>query len=171
MDALRRVVQSLRLSARAAEARLGLSGAQLFVLQKLSVESDLSVNELAERTLTHQSSVSVVASKLVEKGLVSRVVSAKDARRLELSITPAGRAMLRKSPMAAQERLLDGLAKLSERDRGQLAMLMDRLTEVAGMSEQDAHMFFDSASSDDASAGGATTAAAKRGGRRNSANG
>jgi DNA-binding MarR family transcriptional regulator len=156
LDALRRVVQSLRLSARAAETDLGLSGAQLFVLQKLSEERSLSVNDLAERTLTHQSSVSVVAARLVEKRLVARQRSAGDARRLELSITPKGRAMLRQSPLAAQERLLNGLTQMSERQRGQLAALLERLNEGAGLSEQSPRMFFD----------GESTASSKRKGKR-----
>jgi DNA-binding MarR family transcriptional regulator len=149
LDAMRRVVQSLRLSARAAETDLGLSGAQLFVLQKLSEERSLSVNDLAERTLTHQSSVSVVASRLVEKGLVARERAAGDARRLELSITPKGRAMLRRSPLAAQERLLHGLAEMSERQRAQLAALLERLNEGAGLADASPRMFFDGESTGD----------------------
>jgi MarR family transcriptional regulator, lower aerobic nicotinate degradation pathway regulator len=143
MDALRRVVQSLRVSARAAEANLGLSGAQLFVLQKLSEETALSVNDLALRTLTHQSSVSVVAARLVEKGLVSRERSPDDARRLELSITPAGRAILRRSPLASQEKLIEGIGRMKERDRAQLASLLDLLTEMSGISGESPNMFFD----------------------------
>jgi len=143
LDSLRRIVQSLRVSARAAEANLGLSGAQLFVLQKLSEESGLSVNDLAERTLTHQSSVSVVAARLVDKGLCSRERSAKDARRLELSITPAGRAALRRSPLAAQEKLIEGISRLKERDRAQLASLLDQLTDLSGIAREPARMFFD----------------------------
>jgi DNA-binding MarR family transcriptional regulator len=156
LDALRRVVQSLRLSARAAESDLGLSGAQLFVLQKLSEERTLSVNDLAERTLTHQSSVSVVTARLVDKGLVARERSAKDARRLDLSITPKGRAMLRRSPLAAQERLLHGLAEMSERERAQLAALLERLNEGAGLADASPRMFFD----------GETAGASKRKGKQ-----
>ena len=144
LDALRRIVQSLRVSARAAEANLGLSGAQLFVLQKLSEEPGLSVNDLAERTLTHQSSVSVVAARLVDKGLCSRERSARDARRLELSITPAGRAALRRSPLAAQEKLIEGISRMTDRQRVQLASLLDQLTDLSGIARDPVRMFFDS---------------------------
>ncbi len=63
LDAIRRIVQALRESSRAAEKRVGLSGAQLFVLQTLGESPGLSLNELAERTRTHQSSVSVVVTQ------------------------------------------------------------------------------------------------------------
>src|SRR5215217_2732988 len=60
LDAIRRIVRVLRVSSRAAEKQVGLSGAQLFVLHKLEDAPALSLNELADRTRTHQSSVSVV---------------------------------------------------------------------------------------------------------------
>src|SRR5881296_2175368 len=60
LDSIRRLVRLLRLADRAAQNELGLSGAQLFVLQELGKTPSLSLNELAERTRTDQSSVSVV---------------------------------------------------------------------------------------------------------------
>ena len=58
MDAVRRIVQALRRSSVAASSAVGLSGAQLFVLQQLSLaEKPLSLADLAARTLTDQSSV------------------------------------------------------------------------------------------------------------------
>src|SRR5665213_199086 len=69
LDSIRRIVRLLRVSSREAEREVGLSGAQLFVLRTLSEHKFLSVNELAERTHTHQSSVSVVVQVLVDKGL------------------------------------------------------------------------------------------------------
>ncbi|HEY3667307.1 MAG TPA: MarR family winged helix-turn-helix transcriptional regulator, partial [Polyangiaceae bacterium] len=56
LNALRQIVRSLRVSSRTAEQRVGLSGAQLFVLQCLARQSPCSVNELAARTATDQSS-------------------------------------------------------------------------------------------------------------------
>src|SRR4051812_6073325 len=106
LDSIRRIVRGLRVSSRTAEKELGISGAQLFVLQKLNVNSSLSLNELAERTLTHQSSVSVVIGRLVDRGLVLRTASKTDARRLELSLSAKGRAFLQKAPLTAQERLV-----------------------------------------------------------------
>src|SRR5689334_18197749 len=115
LQSIRRIVQLLRVASRESEKRAGLSGAQLFVLQKLRDGGGTqSLNELAQRTLTHQSSVSVVVQRLVEQGLVSRVRGKHDARRIELSLTPAARGKIRRAPeSAAQDRLLAGLEKLS----------------------------------------------------------
>src|SRR6185295_14617640 len=90
LDAIRQIVQALRQSSRAAEKHAGLSGAQLFVLQAVAESPGLSLNELAERTRTHQSSVSAVVSRLVSSGLVRRVTAEDDARRAEIRLSAAG---------------------------------------------------------------------------------
>src|ERR1700710_363682 len=116
LNALRRIVRSLRVSSRTAEQRVGLSGAQLFVLQCLARQSPCSVNELAARTATDQSSVSVVVSRLVARGHVRRAPSKLDRRRVELTLTPSGRALLAAAPEAAQGRLLGALTQLPKAD-------------------------------------------------------
>jgi DNA-binding MarR family transcriptional regulator len=124
LDSVRRLVQTLRTSGRAAEERVGVTGAQLYILRQLAAaDRPLSVNELAERTLTHQSSVSVVVQRLGNRGLVRRVRSAQDARRMELSLSPAAHGLLRKAPEAAQERLIAALALMPARRRRELAEL------------------------------------------------
>lgn len=143
LDSIRRIVRLLRLSSREAEREVGLTGAQLFVLQKLAESKMLSVNDLAERTHTHQSSVSVVAQSLVEKGLVARSKATDDARRLELTLTPAAKALLRKAPGAAQDRLIEAIEGLSPATRSQLARSLGRLVEEAGLGNEEAPMIFE----------------------------
>jgi DNA-binding MarR family transcriptional regulator len=62
LDALRRIVRHLRLVAGQSESRVGVAPAQLFVLSRLHDQPASSVRELAARTLTDPSSVSVVLS-------------------------------------------------------------------------------------------------------------
>lgn len=78
LDAIRHIVRVLRVSSRAAEKHVGLSAAQLFALHTLAEGRTLSVNEVAQRTFTHQSSVSVVVQRLVRRGLVTRNASQQD---------------------------------------------------------------------------------------------
>ncbi len=133
LDAVRRIVQAIRLSSSATEQRLGLSAAQLFVLSRLSEREPLSVTELARETLTHPSSVSVVAAKLVARRLVRRTPSPRDGRRIELSLGARGRAVLAGAPEAVQTRLIRALDGLSASERRRLASLLSRWTEAAGI--------------------------------------
>lgn len=143
LNALRHIVRSLRISSRNAEQLVGLSGAQLFVLQCLSRHSPCSVNELAAHTATDQSSVSVVVSRLVARGHVTRAPSKIDRRRVELSLTPSGRALSSKAPEAAQDRLLAALAQLGKSDLRALSRLLGKLVELAQVPSENPSLFFE----------------------------
>jgi len=143
LDAIRRIVRALRQSSQLARRQVGLNGAQLFVLQRLAVGRAMSVNDLAERTLTHQSTVSVVVQRLVDKGLVQRSRSTADGRRLELSLTMAGQKVLRQAPNAAQERIVQALHRMGDGPRGELAALLSRLVQLIGIEDQHPGLFFE----------------------------
>jgi DNA-binding MarR family transcriptional regulator len=143
MDALRRIVRALRVSARAAERRFGISGAQLFVLEKLAEARARAVDELAERTLTDQSSVSLVVSRLEERGLVARRQSTEDARRVEIALTRAGRALTRRAPEPAQAHLITGLRRLRPSQLRSLARGLSALLHALGIAGEPARMFFE----------------------------
>jgi DNA-binding MarR family transcriptional regulator len=143
LDGIRRIVQTLRVSARTAERTLGVSGAQLFVLHSLAEAPAASLNDLAERTFTHQSSVSVVVERLVRRRLVSRERSAEDGRRIVLSLTPAGRRVLEAAPEIAQIRLISALRALSPRERRELARTLGRLGEAMGVTTPPPLLFED----------------------------
>ena len=143
LDALRHVVRELRRSASVAESRLGISGAQLFVLQNLAHRRAGSINELAELTLTHQSSVSVVVSRLAERNLVRRVPSPTDGRRMEIELTDAGRRLLARAPEAAQTRLFESLRKMPAPQRRQLAAHLESLVTSMGSRLGPPTLFFE----------------------------
>ena len=143
MDAIRRIVKALRIASRAAEQRFGLSGAQLFVLQKLGEGKASSLNELADRTRTHQSSVSVVVQRLVDRRLVVRTPSKNDARRIVLSLTPKGQALVRAAPQAAQERLIESIEDLSAAKCRELASLLEKIAQSAVVDADPPPMLFE----------------------------
>ncbi len=143
LDSIRRIVRALRLFDRQTQKRFGLSGAQVFVLQKLGHGGAISVNELAGRTHTHQSSVSVVVRKLVDRRLVRRSSSSKDARRVELSLTQRGRRLLRSAPPSAQDRLIASLPALSKIRRRRLGELLTELIRKTGIEREPPALFFE----------------------------
>ena len=148
LDSIRRIVQALRVSSRAAEKDVGLSGAQLFVLQQLGDGRRLSVNELAERSFTHQSSVSEVVQRLVEKGFVERKQSETDGRRAAVSLTASGQTRLKKlrasrGPDPFQHRLIQTLEQMSAKQRAQLSSLLLQVVQNSGLGGETPELFFE----------------------------
>jgi DNA-binding MarR family transcriptional regulator len=143
MNAVRSVVRALRLNTRSIEGKLGISLAQLFVLQQLSDRPADSLNELAERTATHQSSVSVVVRRLVDRGLVTRVASSADRRRVQIALTPDGEAMLRGAPPTVQSDLIQGMSRMQPEQRTTLADLLETWVLASGIDLAAAPMMFE----------------------------
>ncbi|HEX3868358.1 MAG TPA: MarR family transcriptional regulator [Gemmatimonadaceae bacterium] len=131
MNAIRSIVRALRVNTRSIELKMGISLAQLFVLQQLEDRSADSLNELADRTATHQSSVSVVVRRLVERGYVSRVPSTTDKRRIEIAVTEAGRALLAGAPRTIQTQLMDAMRDMPRAEQTMLADLLERWLHLA----------------------------------------
>lgn len=136
VDAIRAIVRELRVSGRDTEQRLGIHGAQLHALQQLAEGPAYSLAELAERTHTDSSSVSVVVSRLVERGLVKRTADTDDRRRIVLALTPAGRALVRRAPRSAHDRIAGAARSLGARDLDALARSLGTLVEALGGAER-----------------------------------
>jgi DNA-binding MarR family transcriptional regulator len=143
LDDFRRIVRVLRESSRAAEGTLGVTGAQLFVLKALADAPAQSVNALADRTRTHQSTVSVVVKRLVERGFVRRETSENDGRRVELTLTKRGVALLAQAPLAAQDKLIASLEKLPIQDRKALGSALKQVVQHMSLEGEAPQMFFE----------------------------
>ena len=114
VNAIRRILHALRTSTHRAETRIGVTAAQLFVLQTLADAPVSSLNELAPRTFTHQSSVSVVVDRLARRRLVLKRRATED-----------------------------GLRALPRRETDKLARLLRRLVLAMGAAPESAAMFFE----------------------------
>jgi DNA-binding MarR family transcriptional regulator len=145
IDAFRAIVQALRTTARDAERRAGVSAAQLFALHELAQHAGLSVNELAARTFTHQSSVSVVVQRLADRRLILRRPSPDDGRRVQLEITAAGRRILRRAPEPVQQRLVAAVGALPPARRTLLAETLQEIARGVSVEPRPPAMFFEDA--------------------------
>jgi DNA-binding MarR family transcriptional regulator len=143
LNSLRRVVRAFRAVAQVAEDVIGISGAQHFVLQKLAEAPALSLNDLAARTMTHKSSVSVVVSRLVDRGFVRRRRSSADARGIVLTLTPAGRRALARTPQSGQARMMVALRRLPPEQLRRFARLFERFTDALGVRTLEPAMLFE----------------------------
>jgi DNA-binding MarR family transcriptional regulator len=141
LDGIRRIVQALRESSGDVERRTGIGAAQLFVLRRLAEHQSLTVNELAAKTFTHQSSVSEVVARLVRRRLVARRVDARDRRRRLLSVTRLGHQLLATAPGTAQERLVAAVLGMSPARRRTVAAALKQVAD-AMRSARRGEMFF-----------------------------
>lgn len=142
--ALRRIVRYLRIADREVESALGLSAAQLFVLHSLAGSPARSLAELAERTLTDQSSVSTVVAKLVARKLVARKIGT-DRRRAEIRLSSAGERVVLAAPRAPQISIIAALKAMPAARRREVVRALEHLAGAIGASEVAPRMLFEDA--------------------------
>lgn len=143
LNSFRCLVKSLRLADRAGLKEHGLGASQLYVLHELKRESPLSVNELAQRTATDQSTVSVVVAKLIDKGFVNRERSELDARRLDLTLTAKGHLLLKRLPPPIQWSIIEGVQRLTPARARALAESLQEICDVLGIADAHPPMLMD----------------------------
>ncbi len=142
-NSLRQIVRILRIGDTAAERATGLSSAQLFILQQLTQLSAASINDLADRTLTDQSSVSTVVTRLESKGLVSRARSEADARRVMVTITEAGRQLIQEAPPTVQAQLVCVLQTMPPQALQSFVRELTHVVDALGASHEPPTLFFE----------------------------
>jgi DNA-binding MarR family transcriptional regulator len=105
-------------------------------LLALLAERPAVASELAEKLLVSRPSVTTVADGLVQRGLVERLTDGQDRRRVNHTLTPAGRRLIRKADELVESGLdavLDHLDPSDARDMAAGFSSLQRLTErVAG---------------------------------------
>lgn len=146
LQSLRGVVALLHQSARGVEQSTGLTNAQLFILQQLHESEPRSINDLAAVVMTQQSTVSLVVSRLENVGLVRRTRAEDDARRAQVTLTPAGRRILRAAPMPPIARLLAALDGLAASDRNALHRGLTAFASSLGIADGGEELLFEEGS-------------------------
>ena len=133
VQGLRVLIRTMRASNSAAERSDRVTDAQLLVLQALATEPGQSVNDLAKRSLTTQSSVSEVLARLIDQGFITRRVAADDRRRAELFLTPRGSVAVATARDRVQDRLIQAFGRLSEEEQSCLGAGLSRWLTEAGV--------------------------------------
>jgi DNA-binding MarR family transcriptional regulator len=145
LDQVRTLVSSLSHSARAVERSTGITNAQLFLLQQLESAGALSVNDLATRARTQQSTASIVVARLVRAGLAAKKKSMDDGRIAVISLTPKGRRLVRNAPAPPTSALLRSIEALSVNDARALEEGVRALVRALGLEPPKVTMLFEDA--------------------------
>lgn len=129
---LRRLFQVVNKQSKNEAAETGLTGPQLWAIKVLSGEGgdSITVSKLAQRMCLNSSTVVRILDSLEEKGLVERVRSTNDRRKVHISLTNAGSLTVNQSPNVAHNLLIKSLNMLSENKLYNLANGLSQLVNI-----------------------------------------
>ena len=146
LHGVRALVGGMRRSARAIESSVGLSNAQLFLLEQMAADGPHSVAALGRRLHVRANTISMTVAKLVERGLARRTVG-DDRRRVLVAITPQGRRLLGRAPEPPTTRLLTALEAMPPRDLRALVRGLESLAAAMRLDPARAPLMFEETAS------------------------
>ena len=127
---IRRLIQAGELYTKELNKIYNVSAAQLNCLLALHENGSLSPSQIAKLILVNSSTVTGIIDRLEYKGLVKRLRVSQDRRVITIELTKNGELLAENAPPPIQQRLMDGLNKLSEKDIEQLAENLIHLTSM-----------------------------------------
>lgn len=125
----RLIFGSVRQHFREVEASCGISGSQVWILRDVASVPGIGVSDLAARLSIHQSTCSLLVEKLAAAGLLAKIRSTADQRRIGLHVTETGLQLLQKAPGPAEGMLPEALRQLPDVALRTLQVNLDQLID------------------------------------------
>lgn len=150
LQSLRRLMRAADIFSRQLAKAHRITGPQLMCLHKLLEADGLTVSQLSNAIFLSASTVVGILDRLEAQGLVTRVRSDKDRRKVWISVTQAGRDLVDEAPSPLQQALQQGLGKLSQTERRVIADNLDRIVCMLELQDLDAAPLLETSESLDA---------------------
>ena len=135
LRALRRISRAIDQHSRRLSGSHQLTSPQLVCLRQLLGDGTWTPSRLAKEVSVSQPTVTGILDRLAKRGLVQRTRDELDRRRVLLSITDEGKALVAAAPSPLQERFAQHFALLESSEQRSIADVLER---VVSMMEADA---------------------------------
>jgi DNA-binding MarR family transcriptional regulator len=142
VQGLRRIVKALHAYSQDVHQAYGLTGPQLWALKTIEAHRRLSIGQMAAALAVHQSSASILVTRLEKRGLIRRTRGRGDQRVVELELTKRGATVVAGAPEAAQGRLLHSLEAMKPSLVREIRQCLDRPVAAMEATDMKARFFF-----------------------------
>jgi len=127
---IRRLIQSAELYSKELNKKHAISAAQLNCLLSLHEHGPLPPSQIARYMLVKSSTVTGVVDRLEQKMLVKRVRNSPDRRVITIELTAQGRQLAKNAPPPIQQKIIDGLKKISGPEMDHISNALLSLIEM-----------------------------------------
>jgi DNA-binding MarR family transcriptional regulator len=125
---IRRLLQAEEQYTKALEKVHNVSCAQLSCLTALHEKGPLPPSQIARHIMVNSSTVTGIIDRLERKGLVERSRTSRDRRVITVSLTQKGTALVENAPLPVQNKIVEGMRKLSSEEIEEIIQGLTRLT-------------------------------------------
>ena len=130
LNALRRISRAVDHYSRKLNVEFGLTTPQLLCLEALARANSMILRDLARAVNLGESTVNGIVDRLEAKGLLTRMRSREDRRKVYLEITERGRKIMEKTPPLLQDKLAHSLSGLRDAEKQRITESLERIVEL-----------------------------------------
>lgn len=140
LRSIRQIIRRVSSRSRFLRQSTGLSVPALLCLRAIDEDDadEVTVARVAEATHLSRSTVSTLAERLVQSGLVTRERSERDRRRVHLQLTEEGQQRLQALPQPLEERFLERLQALPRARRETVLEVLEQVVTLMDAEDVDA---------------------------------
>ena len=129
-QALRRIIQSVDIHSRKLAASHRITTPQLMTLLCIKESEQATPSGIARQVHLSDSTVVGILDRLEVKGLISRERGKTDRRRVYVSLTKEGHALIEQAPSPLQDEFAAALRALPELEQTAIALSLERIVEL-----------------------------------------
>lgn len=135
---LRRIIRATDLHSRKLGKSTGLTTPQLVIITAIGQKPESTVSDIAKAVSLSLATVTTILNRLEASGLVNKVRSTIDRRRVILSLTEKGLAVLDEAPKPLQDRFAERFNKLENWEQHQIVAAIERVATMMDAEDLDA---------------------------------
>ncbi len=128
--AIRRLMQAGELYTKELNKKYQISAPQLNCLVTLYENGPLPPSRIANHIMVKSSTITGIVDRLEQKGLVARFRNSPDRRVITIELTDAGKKLAEHAPPPIQQKIVDGLKRLSADEIMQIVLGLTKLTDL-----------------------------------------
>ena len=127
---IRKLIQGNELYTKQLNRKYQITAAQLNCLLALYENGPLPPSQIAKLMMVKSSTVTGVIDRLELKGLVTRLRNSPDRRIITIELTESGRGHAENAPPPIQQKIIDGMKRLSDLEKDQIVLALTKLTNM-----------------------------------------
>lgn len=148
LTSLRRVIRAIDLHSKQLVKTASVTGPQLRLLQLIRSKGDATSSELSDAMSLSQATVTSILDRLEDRGLIERIRSQTDKRKVHPRLTEPGEALLNRAPAALQDSFVRKFDQLQSWEQHMIIASLQRVAEMMDAEHIDASPYLDLGSLD-----------------------
>ncbi|CAH0530339.1 MarR family winged helix-turn-helix transcriptional regulator [Vibrio hippocampi] len=127
---LRQIIRAIDLHSKKLSKEAGLTGPQLILMRSIKELGEVTIRQLSNHTNMSPATATTILDRLERNGLIERVRSTMDKRKVHAVLTEKGHQTLMAAPMPLQDHFINKFQNLEEWEQ---TLLLSSVQRIASM--------------------------------------